>query len=138
VGTHYSMGWRELLVVFKCLPPSSLIVDSKMWTAVRVDAKESVGGHFDSSDIMQLSKDERCGAGMVICLGRGADLHMEYQLMPLPLSVSCVSKIRIDFTFLVPAHPGSPGQKAIKRGCCLRMDIVRPLVDVSSRHIASL
>ena len=30
------------------------------------------------------------------------------QLMPLPLTVSCFSKIQIGFTFLVPAHPGSP------------------------------
>jgi len=29
------------------------------------------------------------------------------QLMPLPLTVSCFSKIQIGFTFLVPAHPGS-------------------------------
>ena len=42
---------------------------------------------------------------MVICLERGADLHMA-QLMPLPLSVSCFSKIQIGFTFLVPAHMG--------------------------------
>ena len=42
------------------------------------------------------------------------------QLMPLPLTVSCFSKIQIGFTFLVPAHPGSPGQRAIKRVCvCL-------------------
>ena len=40
---------------------------------------------------------------MVICLERGADLHMA-QLMPLPLIVSCFSKIQIGFTFLVPAH----------------------------------
>ena len=32
--------------------------------------------------------------------------------MPLPLTVSCFSKIQIGFTFLVPAHPGSPGQRA--------------------------
>ena len=44
---------------------------------------------------------------MVICLERGADLHMA-QLMPLLLTVSCFSKIQIGFTFLVPAHPGSP------------------------------
>ena len=31
---------------------------------------------------------------MVICLERGADLHMA-QLMPLPLTVSCFSKIQI-------------------------------------------
>ena len=40
---------------------------------------------------------------MVICLERCADLHMA-QLMPLPLTVSCSSKIQIGFTFLVPAH----------------------------------
>ena len=55
---------------------------------------------------------------MVICLERGADLHMA-QLMPLPLTVSCSSKIQIGFTFLVyiPAHLGSPGQRAVKRVC---------------------
>jgi len=57
-------------------------------------------------------KTEWWGAGMVICLEQGADLHM-VQLMPLPLTVSCFSKIQISFTFLVPAHPGSPGQRAI-------------------------
>ena len=31
---------------------------------------------------------------VVICLGRGADLHMA-QLMPLPLTLSCFSKIQI-------------------------------------------
>ena len=51
---------------------------------------------------------------MVICLERGADLHMA-QLMPLPLTVSCFSNIQIGFTFLEPAHPGSPGKRAIKR-----------------------
>ena len=56
------------------------------------------------------------GAGTVICLERGADLHMA-QLMPLPLTVSCFSKIQIGFTLLVPAHPGSPGKRAVKRVC---------------------
>ena len=51
---------------------------------------------------------------MVICLEQGEDLHMA-QLMPLPLTVSCFSKIQIGFTFLVPAHPGSPGKGAVKR-----------------------
>ena len=55
---------------------------------------------------------------MVICLERGADL-LEAQLMPLPLTVSCFSKTQIDFTFLVPAHPGSPGKRAVKRVCVL-------------------
>ena len=53
---------------------------------------------------------------MVICLERGTDFHMT-QLMPLPLTVSCFSKIQIGFTYLVPAHPSSPGQRAIKRVC---------------------
>jgi len=53
---------------------------------------------------------------MVICLERDADLHMA-QLMPLPLTVSCFIKIQIGFTFLVPAHPGSPGKRAVKRVC---------------------
>ena len=53
---------------------------------------------------------------MVICLERGADLHMA-QLMPLPLTVSCSSKIQTGFTFLAPAHPGSPGQGVVKRVC---------------------
>ena len=53
---------------------------------------------------------------MVICLERGADLHT-VQPMPLPLTVSCFTKIQIGFTFLVLAHPGSPGQRAIKRVC---------------------
>ena len=61
-------------------------------------------------------KHEWSGAGMVICLERDADLHMA-QLMPVPLTISCFSKIQIGFTFLVPAHPGSPRKKAIKRVC---------------------
>jgi len=53
---------------------------------------------------------------VVICLERGADLHMA-QLMPLPLTVSCFSKIQIGFTFLVPTHLGSTGKTATKRVC---------------------
>jgi len=55
---------------------------------------------------------------VVVCLERDADLHMA-QLMPLLLTVSCVSKIQIGFTFLVPAHPGCPGQRAVKGVCVL-------------------
>ena len=61
-------------------------------------------------------KNWAVGAGMVICLDRGADLHMA-QLMPLPLTVVCFTKIQFGFTFLVPAHLGSPGQRAVKRVC---------------------
>ena len=52
---------------------------------------------------------------MVFCLERDADLHMA-QLMPLPLTVSCFSKIQIGFTFLVPARLGSPGKGPLN-GC---------------------
>ena len=51
-----------------------------------------------------------------LSLEQGADLHTA-QLMPLPLIVSCFSEIKIGFTFLVPARPGSPGQRAVKRMC---------------------
>jgi len=61
-------------------------------------------------------KTEWWGAGVVIYLEQGADLHTA-QLMPLPLTVSCFSKIQIGFTFLVLAHLGSPGQRASKRLC---------------------
>ena len=61
------------------------------------------------------------GAGVVICLERGADLHMD-QLMPLPLTVSCFSKIQIGFTFLVPAHLGSP-RKGPLNGCVYVYDL---------------
>jgi len=50
---------------------------------------------------------------VVVCLELGADLHMA-QLMPLPLTVSCSSKIQIGFTFLVPAYRGYPGKEAVK------------------------
>jgi len=61
---------------------------------------------------------------VVICLERGAVLHLA-QLMPLPLTVSWFSKIQIGFTFLVPAHPGSPGQRAVKQVCvCVRVSFV--------------
>ena len=52
---------------------------------------------------------------MVVCLERGADLHV--MLMPLPLTVSCFSKIQIGFTCLVPAHLGSPRKRAFKWMC---------------------
>jgi len=60
---------------------------------------------------------------VVICLELGADLYMT-PLMPLPLTVSCFSKIQIGFAFLVLAYPGSPGKRAVKRVC----------VCVCSRH----
>jgi len=67
-----------------------------------------------NTSIARAVKIDWWGAGVVICLERGADLHM-VQLMPLPPTVSCFSNIQIGFTFLVLDHPGSPRQTAIKR-----------------------
>jgi len=58
---------------------------------------------------------------MVICLERGADLHM-VQLMPLPLTVSCFSKIQIGFAFLVLSHLGGTGKMAVKWVCVYAND----------------
>jgi len=58
---------------------------------------------------------------VVVCLERGADLHTA-QLMPLPLTVSCFSKIQIGSAFLVPTHLGSRGKRAVKRVCvCVQL-----------------
>jgi len=43
-------------------------------------------------------KTKWCGAGMVICLERGAGLHMAHP-MPLPLTVSCLVKSRFVLHF---------------------------------------
>ena len=48
---------------------------------------------------------------MVVCLEQGEDLHIA-KLMPLPLTVSCFTKIQIGFTFL-----GSSGKRIVKRVC---------------------
>jgi len=50
-------------------------------------------------------KTEWWGAGVVICLERGADSHM-VQLIPLPLTVSCFSKIQIGFYLSGTGLPG--------------------------------
>jgi len=50
-------------------------------------------------------------------------LHMA-QLMPLPLTVSCFSKIQIGFTFLVPAHLGNPGKGPLNGCVCVTCIIV--------------
>jgi len=74
---------------------------------------------------------------MVICLEPGADLLMA-QLTPLPLTVSCLSKIQTGFTFLVPAHPGNPGKKTVKWVCvCViqqQQTYIKVIHDLSTRH----
>ena len=62
-------------------------------------------------------KTEWWGAGVVICLKLGADLHIAQLMLPLALTVSCFSKIQIGFAYLVPAQPRSPGKRAVKRVC---------------------
>ena len=62
---------------------------------------------------------------MVVCLEQGADLHVA-QLMPLPLTVSCFSKIEIGFTFLVPAHLGSPEKWPLNVCVCVTTDMALP------------
>jgi len=44
--------------------------------------------------------------------------------MPLPLTVSCFSKIQIGFTFLVLAHLGSPGKGPLNECACVSAYIV--------------
>ena len=67
-------------------------------------------------------KTEWWVAGVVICLERGADLHTA-QLMPLPLTVSCFSKIQIGFIFLVLAHPGSPRKGPLDVCVCVFVSV---------------
>jgi len=65
---------------------------------------------------------------MVICLERGADLHMA-QLMPLPLTVSLLQQNPDWFSFLIPAHPGSPEKGPLNVCVCVHA-CVRACVSV--------
>ena len=95
---------------------------AQQWSVRVTDQFKCTGTSFSALTLLvgrqeghpACKKTERWGAGVVICLQRGADLHMA-QLMLLPLTVSCFSKIQIGFTCLVPAHLGSPGKRAVKR-----------------------
>jgi len=86
---------------------------------------------------------KKLGSGVLAWLSVWSEVltHMA-QLMPLPLTVSCSSKMQTGFTFLVPAHMGSPGQGAVKRVCvcvcvcacvraCVRACIYSPAVALS-------
>ena len=84
-----------------------------------------------------LYKTEWLGAVVVICLERGADLHMA-QLMPLQLTVSCFCKIQIRYSFLVPAYPGSPGQRAVKPVCACVLHFSSDLKSSQRLYIAFL
>jgi len=80
-------------------------------------------------------KTEWWGAGVVICLQRGVDLDIA-QLMPLPLTVSCSSKIQIGFTFLVLAYLGSPGKRAIKRVFVCVLLFLSLFIGIGANHKA--
>jgi len=77
-------------------------------------------------------KTEWLGAGVVMCLDQGADLHMA-QLTPLPLTCLLLQEIQIGFgfTFLVLAHPGSPGQNPESRKMVVVVVVVVNLIMIS-------
>ena len=74
----------------KVIPLLQALTNASAWTIFAFSALTQLGGRKGIHPV----KTEWLGAGMVICLGRGADLHMA-QLMPLPLTVYCFSKIQI-------------------------------------------
>ena len=65
---------------------------------------------------------------MVICLGRGADMHMA-QLMQLPLIISCASKSRLVLPFWYWLTLVVP-DKGLINGCCCCAWII-----ISNDHI---
>jgi len=66
---------------------------------------------------------------MVICLERGADLHMA-QLMPLPLTVSCFSKIRLVLPSWYRLTRVVPEKRVVKcLNVCNRKIVVRYFVN---------
>ena len=109
------ISWGNLL-----LPPSGtllcFVISVSTITFTAFSALTLLVGRQEGHPVCK--KTEWSDAGMVICLEQGADLHMA-QLMPLPLTVSCFRKIQIGFTFLVPAHLGSPGKEPLDAHVCV-------------------
>jgi len=54
----------------------------------------------------------------------GARCRLAYGPADATATHSCFSKIQIGFTFLVSAHPYSPGQRAAKRVCVFVLGVV--------------
>jgi len=73
---------------------------------------------------------------MVICLERDADLHMA-QLMPLPLTISCFSKIQVGFAFLVLAHPARIVQDKGPLNGCLCVLRAEQTTQLTDRRVSS-
>ena len=61
---------------------------------------------------------------MVICLEQGADLHMA-QLMPLPLTISCFSKIRLVLLFWYWLSRVVPEKGPLNRCVCVCVIIIQ-------------
>jgi len=93
MGARIPQRKGQLGGTFPAMWPSSKFFDQVVCLRC-IDAVGWVTGRASG-----LKKTEWWGAGVVICLERVADLHMA-QLMPLPLTVCCFSKIQIGFTFL--------------------------------------
>jgi len=78
-----------------------LITFINMWYASVLQCFDAVSWAAGRASRIRPVKHWVVGAGVVVCLGQGADLHVA-QLMPLPLTVSCFTKIQIGFTWVVP------------------------------------
>jgi len=97
-----------------------------IYTYLRLQCFDAVGWAAGRASLA--CKKLSGGVLVWLSLEHSADLHMA-QLMPL--TVSCFSEIHIGFAFLVQAHPGSPGQRAVKRLCvcviymCMSLTIIQ-------------
>jgi len=101
IHDHYqlfSISWLQPILLWLLFIDCLQCFDAVGWVAGRASG---------------LQKTEWWGDGVVVCMEQGADLHTT-QLMSLPLTVACFRKIQIGFTFLLLAHPGTPGRRAIK------------------------
>ena len=80
----------ELILMRRLPPVTTALYSIEVWNTQR---KGELNFKFLAIAVSPAcKKTEWWGDGMVICLERGADLHMA-QLKPLPLTVSCFSKI---------------------------------------------
>ena len=70
----------------------------------------------DRKGIRPVKKTQWWGTGVVSCLEQSADLHTA-QLMPLPLAVSCFSKIKTGFTFWYRLTRVVSDKRAVKLVC---------------------
>jgi len=111
--TSFASDWPTTMVVLvECSNGSLCTLPDSVSTSVSRCSRMLLADTSRQTSIIYMSS--------LLCIMRGADLHMA-QRMPLPLTVSCSSKIQIGFSFLVLVHPGSPGQRAVKWVCVCTM-----------------